>query len=54
MINLEICLLKVLKYFKKTNVNSKRSIKIFVNKVLHLRPIYKNKKVVKQNTDEFI
>ena len=27
MINAEICLLKVLKYFKKTNFNNKRSIK---------------------------
>ena len=48
MKNLKICLLKVLNFFKKTNVNDKRSIKIFFNKILHLKPI-NNKKVVKQN-----
>ena len=38
MINLEICLLKVLKFFKKTNANNKRPI-TFVNKILNLNPI---------------
>ena len=40
--------MKVLKFFKKTNANNKRSIKIFVNKILHLNPIND-----KQNIDEF-
>ena len=53
MINLEMCLLKVLKFFKKTNANKKRSIKTFVKKILHLKPINNKKQVVKQNTDEF-
>ena len=53
MINLEMCLLKVLKFFKKTNANNKRSIKTFVKKILHLKPINNKKQVVKQNTDEF-
>ena len=38
MINLEICLLKVQKIFKKTNANNKRPI-IFVNKMLNPNPI---------------
>ena len=28
-------------------------MKIFVNKILHLKPINNKKQVVKQNTDEF-
>ena len=48
-----MCLLKVLKFFKKTNANNKRSIKTFVKKILHLKPINNKKQVVKQNTDEF-
>ena len=42
-----------IKIFKKTNANNKRSIKTFVNKILHLKPINNKKQVVKQNTDEF-
>ena len=53
MINLEMCLLKVLKFFKRTNANNKRSIKTFVKKILHLKSINNKKQVVKQNTDEF-
>ena len=53
MINLEMCLLKVLKFFKKANANNKRSIKTFVKKILHLKSINNKKQVVKQNTDEF-
>ena len=53
MKNLKICLLKALNFFKKTNVNDKRPLKIFFNKILPLKPI-NNKKVVKQNTDKFI
>ena len=53
MINFENCLLKVLKLVKKTNANNKRSIEIFVNKTLHLKPINNKKQVVKKNTDEF-
>ena len=52
MINLEICLLKVIQFFKKTNASNKRSIKIFVNKTLHLNPINNKKQVVKYNLDE--
>ena len=54
MLNLENCLLKVLKYFKKTNVNNKRHIKIFVNKILPLKSINENKKATKQIIHEFI
>ena len=39
MINFDNCLLKVLKFFKKTNGNNEKSIEIFVNKILHLKPI---------------
>ena len=53
MINFENCLLKVLKLVKKTNANNQRSIEIFVNKTLHLKPINNKKQVVKKNTDEF-
>ena len=53
MINFEYRLLKVLKFFKKTNANNKRSITIFVNKVLHLKPVNNKKQVVEKNTDEF-
>ena len=53
MINFEYCLLKVLKFFEKTNANNKRSIQIFVNKILHLKPINNKKQVVKKSTDEF-
>ena len=52
MINLEICLLKVIQFFKKTNASNKRSIKIFVNKTLHLNPINNKQQVVKYNIDE--
>lgn len=38
----------------KTNVNSKTSIKLFFKKVVHLKPINKNKKVLNQNTDKYI
>ena len=48
----EICSLKVLKFFKKTNSNYKKSIKIFVNKIINLKPINCKKPVVKQNSDE--
>ena len=53
MINFEYRLLKVLKFFKKTNANNKRSIQIFVNKILHLKPVNNKKQVAKKNTDEF-
>ena len=53
MINLKICLLKVLKFSKKNNANNKKSIKIFVNKILHIKAINSKKQVVKQNIDEF-
>ena len=53
MVNFEYRLLKVLKFFEKTNANKKRSIKIFVDKILHLKPINNKKQVVKKNTDEF-
>ena len=47
MISLEICLLKVLTFFKKkTNANNKWSVKIFVNKILHLKPMNNKKQVV--------
>ena len=39
MINLETFLVKVLKYFKKTNTNNKSSTKIFINKISHIKPI---------------
>ena len=52
MINVEICLLKVQKIFKKTNANNKRSIEKFVHKILHLKPINNKKQVIKK-TDEF-
>ena len=52
MINLEICLLKVIQFFKKTNASNKRSIKIFVNKTLHLNSINNKQQVVKYNIDE--
>ena len=48
MINVEICLLKVLKFFKKTNANNKRSIEKFVHKILHLKPINNKKQVFKK------
>ena len=48
MINFENCLLKVLKFFKKTNAKNKRSIEIFVNEILHLKPINNKKQVVKK------
>ena len=48
MINFENCLLKILKFFKKTNANNKRSLKVFVNKILHLKPINNKKQVVKK------
>ena len=38
--------MKVLKFFKKTNANNKRSIEIFINKILHLKPINNKKQVV--------
>ena len=53
MINFENYLLTVLKFFNKANANNKRSIKTFVSKILHLKPINNKKQVVKQNTDEF-
>ena len=43
MINLEIYFLKLLKCFKKANANNKRSIKLFVNKIIHLKSV-SNKK----------
>ena len=51
MIHFEYFLLKVLKIFKKANANNKRSIQLFVNKIL-LKPINNKKQVVKKNTDE--
>ena len=54
MISSEFCLLKILKYLKKTSVNNKRSVEVFVKKILLLKPIRKNKKLVKQNADAFI
>ena len=48
MINVEICLLKVQKIFKKTNANNKRSIEKFVHKILHLKPINNKKQVIKK------
>ena len=48
MINVEICLLKVLKFFKKTTANNKRSIENFVHKILHLKPINNKKQVFKK------
>ena len=42
------CLLKVLKFLKTTNANNKRSIEIFVNKILHLKPTNNKKQVVKK------
>ena len=53
MINFENCLLKILKFFEKTNANNKKSTKIFVSKILHLKPINNKKQVVKQNTEKF-
>ena len=53
MINFEYRLLKVLKFCKKPNANNKRSIWIFFNKILHLKPVNNKKKVVKKNADEF-
>ena len=38
--------MKGLKFFKKTNANNKRSIEIFINKILHLKPINNKKQVV--------
>ena len=52
MLLFEICSLKVLKFFKKTNSNYKKSIKIFANKIINLKPINCKKPVVKQNSDE--
>ena len=40
------------KFSKKSNANNKRSITIFVNKILHLNPINNKKQVVKQNIAE--
>ena len=48
MINFENHLLKVLKFFKETSANNKISIDIFVNKILHLKPINNKKQVVKK------
>ena len=45
--------MEILKFFKKINANNKRFIKIFVNKILHIKPINNKKEIVKQNTDEF-
>ena len=42
----ENCLFKVLNFFKKkkkTNANNKKSVKIFVDKILHLKPINSKK-----------
>ena len=49
MINFENRLLKVLK-FSKTNKadNNRRSIEIFDNKILHLKPTNNKKQVVKK------
>ena len=52
MINVEICLLTVQEMFKKTNVNNQGSIKMFTNKILHLKPINNKKQVIKQSTNE--
>ena len=46
-------ILKTLKFFKKNNASKKRSIKIFFNEILRLKPTNNKKQVVKQNTDEF-
>ena len=43
MTNFEICLSKVLKFFKKTNANNKTSIEKLFSKILHLKPIYNKK-----------
>ena len=48
MIHFEYFLLKVLKFFKKANANNKRSIEIFVNRILHLKLINNKKQVVKK------
>ena len=53
MINFEYCLLKVLKFFKKSNANNKSSIVIFVNKILLEKPVNNKKQVVKKNTNVF-
>ena len=53
MINFEICLLKVLKFFEKTNAHNNRSIEKFANKIVLLKPINNKKKQLKKNTDEF-
>ena len=52
MINFGNCLLKILKFFKKTNAHIKRSIKVFANKIIDLKPMHNKRQVVKQNTDE--
>ena len=49
MINFENCILKVLKFFNKTNGNNKTLIEILVNKIWHLEP--RNKQL--KNPDEF-
>ena len=53
MINFKNCLLKELNIFKKINANNKKSMKIFVNEILHLKLINNKTYVVKQNTEEF-
>ena len=53
MINFEYRLQKEVKFFKNTIANNKRSIEIFFNKILHLKPVNNKKQVVKKNTDEF-
>ena len=44
--------MKILTFFKKTNAQIKRSIKVFANKIIDLKPIHNKRQVVKQNTDE--
>ena len=45
--------MKTLTFFKKNNASKKRSIKIFFNEILRLKPTNNKKQVVKQNADEF-
>ena len=48
MINFQKRLLKLVKFFKKTNAHNNRSIEMFVNKILHLKPRSNKKQKVKK------
>ena len=54
MINLETFLVKVLKYFKKTNTNNKSSTKIFINKILHIKPMNNKEEQLNKTQINFI